>query len=166
MKFKRSTKIGSVQETTTTPLNLKTIVKKGVNSRKKVNFKFFELAEEKENNRRLKRRSPCSPALRLDDAAVLSERLAQGLSLRGGGGDFKEAKPIPKPVLSFMVPPQNYFKRSFSMRARSTQSNEFSVVSGGDGSKPAEDPTGVAEQKTATIRRAFGKSLTSKDNLG
>lgn len=168
MKFKRSTSCSANKDTA--PLNLKTIEKKPKKSlsepsqkKKGVTFKLFDL-EGKENSRQLKRRQ-CPPASeaapihhrRPDD--VLSERMAQGLSLwssgtDGSGEEFKEARPIPKPALSF-VGPQNYFKRSFSMRARtSTQ-----MTTAGDGGS-AENV--ASEIRTATIRRAFGKSLTSK----
>lgn len=81
---------------------------------------------------------------------VLSERMAQGLNIFSGSKtmEFKEAKPIANPVLSFMDGSQNYFKRSFSMRARSSNAPEATICD--------------QEMKTATIRRAFGKSLTSK----
>lgn len=168
MKFRRSTRTGDPPKDTVAPLKVKTIDQKSKRKdvKSKVQFKFFAL-EEKENqggSRWGKRRPPPPPprtftppltTRRTED--VLSERLAQGLSLwsNGGGGgdeaqtttDSTEAKPIAKPVLSF-VGTHNYFKRSFSMRARTTQA------------QPPEETTG--EQRTATIRRAFGKSLTSK----
>lgn len=173
MKFRRPTlRAGDTAKETVPQLNLKTIdnkTKKAANKKppKGVHFKLLAL-EEKENHRRLlQRRRPPPPPPPADASApltsrrpedVLSERMAQGLSLWSGGADngkassdCTEAKPIAKPVLSFMGP-QNYFKRSFSMRAKATQP----LASG----EPATDAGG--EPKTATIRRAFGKSLTSK----
>lgn len=162
MKFKRSTTGGGrklIKDTlpsTFTKASLKTIDKKAAqNKTKGLNFKLFEL-EGKENQRLAsganhKRHGGGAESIPTT-ADALSERMAQGLHLWTGGGskanaDFKEAKPIAKPVLSFMDGSQNYFKRSFSMRARSTQTHAT---------------TSEVEIKTATIRRAFGKSLTSK----
>lgn len=145
MKFRRSTRTGCESSAAAAkPINLKTIEKKKPQQLKKksVNFKFFEL-EGKENKRRPKE---------LPEDDVLSERLAHGLSL------FKEAKPIPKPVLSHFMGPQNYFKRSFSMRAPRSTTTAIQPTPLLNGSTE-----NIGEQKTATIRRAFGKSLTSKD---
>lgn len=178
MKFKRSTRRSSgspativrpTQRTTHKPikLNLKTIdnrSKKATTAanqqnfkRKGLHFKFFDL-EGKENrllvSKPAKVKSPTkekSPKRSAEDA--LSDRMARGLNLWASTGSMPtEAKPIPKPVLSFKNETQNYFKRSFSMRSKS------SAPLG------AYPPTKAAEVelKTATIRKAFGKSLTSK----
>lgn len=107
-------------------VNLKTIDK--LSKKTKKGFQFFTL-EGKENRLLAKR-----PNLPPED--ILIDKMAVGLNLSAGS----EAKPIPKPVLSCKE--QNYFKRSFSMRAKSSE----------------------MDIKTATIRRTFGKSLTSKEN--
>ena len=114
---------------------------------KKKKTTFFKL-EEKEN-RSLKK--PSEASIRRPAEEVLAERFTQGLTLALGN----EAKPIAKPVLSF-VGPQNYFKRSFSMRAKSTTMTLALQQQQHHGS--AEDV--VPQLKTATIRRTFGKTLT------
>lgn len=176
MKFKRSTSGCSTAKTTAitaTKSNLKTIdnrvtkkvTKPQIKTKKSIKLKFFDL-EGKENNHKNRRRVSLSPGTRSKSAEspqkkksplknvdddVLSQRMAHGLSLWSSKlvAPFNEAKPIPKPTLSFLDGSQNYFKRSFSMRAKSSNSQSVAVV-------------GDVELKTATIRRAFGKSLTSK----
>lgn len=175
MKFKRPTRSGfgsssesknvAATETKQPLVNLKTIDKKAKKSNKSGLMRGFKQDEEEKENR-LKTRwlghpstssSSQPPTNSKHPEDVLSERLAKGLNLwsRPAGadeGEQEEAKPIPKPVLSFMGP-QNYFKRSFSMRVRSTQGATAAT----------EVETATVELKTATIRRAFGKSLTSKE---
>lgn len=179
MKFKRSTRPGGISANKeTAAVNLKTIEKKpkkplSEQSQKKkgVTFRLFDL-EGKENHRQLPRRQfPTSEAAathhqrRPDD--VLSERMAQGLSLGSSAPDqaFNEARPIPKPVLSSFVGRQSYFKRSFSMRARST-TTQMTLTSSIGGAGGSAENVASSEIKTATIRRAFGKSLTSKRDAG
>lgn len=148
MKFKRSGGGPSAKDPVPIKSNLRTIDnqanKKYVTQKKKaVNFKL----EGKEN-----KLLAMATASKCTVSDALSERMAQGLNLFSGSKtmEFKEAKPIAKPVLScFMDGSQNYFKRSFSMRARSSNSAA---------TQPSDQ-----EMKTATIRRAFGKSLTSKE---
>lgn len=118
-------------------------------SSKKKKTSLFKL-EEKEN-RSLKK--PSEASIRRPAEEVLAERFTQGLTLALGN----EAKPIAKPVLSF-VGPQNYFKRSFSMRAKSTTMTLALQQQQHHGS--AEDVVVAPQLKTATIRRTFGKTLT------
>lgn len=126
MKLKGSSRSSGAVPVLQKKINLKTIDKL---SKKRKGFNFFTL-EGKENRLQLAKKPNLSPE------QMLSEKMAVGLNLSQGS----EA-PIPKPVLSFKEP--NYFKRSFSMRAKSSE----------------------IDLKTATIRRTFGKSLTSKENI-
>lgn len=132
MKFKRS----GTSAKDTKAIDHKTNKKSLLQKKKGVSFKL-----DKENKLQAPKKCLISD--------VLSERMAQGLNIFSGSKtmEFKEAKPIANPVLSFIDGSQNYFKRSFSMRARSN-APEATICD--------------QEMKTATIRRAFGKSLTSK----
>lgn len=138
MKFKRAAKDPILLKS-----NLKTIDQKGnkksLVQKKQSKAVIFNL-EGKEN----KSTAKCAVS------EALSDRMANGLSLFNAARtmEYMEAKPIAKPVLSFMDGSQNYFKRSFSMRARSSNLTTVTACE--------------QEMKTATIRRAFGKSLTRK----